>query len=271
MDSSASSSSLYCENIQVNVFVGYDSREDIAYQVAKYSVRKHSPTSNVYPIVMDSLRADGIYTRGKDLLASTAFSTTRYLTPLMAGYKDIALYIDCDVLVTQDVNNILSWDYLNPKIPVWVVQHNFTPKSQTKMDGRRQITYPRKGWMSVALFNCAHTACKALTPEVINSSPIQFLNEMQWCDGYEIGELDRRWNHLVRHHHAPEEDARTLIAPTDKTPAIIHWTLGGQWLGDQPEQDYDALWRTYRDEWERVKAMRAGMEVTYEIMMEEKS
>lgn len=240
-------------------FVGYDSREDIAYKVCKYSILKHSPSSTVYPVVMDALRADSIYTRGKDLLASTAFSTTRYLTPLMAGYDGWALYMDSDVLVTQDVDDLLSlpagvsaaYQQLHPS-PVWVVKHDFTPLAGTKMDGRKQISYPRKGWMSVALFNCAHPACKALTPDVINSKPIPYLNEMRWCDDYEIGELPRRWNHLVRYHRAPEEDARTLTKPTDKTPAIIHWTMGGKWLEDQPEQDYDCLWDAYKSEMEGI-------------------
>lgn len=235
----------------IKVFIGYDSREDIAYHVAKHSVLKYCPNALVYPLVMDYLRAEGVYTRGKDILASTAFATTRYLVPYLSHFEGLSLYMDCDMLLTRSVEEVFSMavgDY-----PVWVVQNNFTPKVFNKMDNRTQVAYPKKGWMSFALFNCGHLLCKNLTPSLVNCAPIPYLNEMQWCVG-DIGELPKAWNHLVRYHNAPEEDAKTLVTPTAMTPANIHFTLGGPWLEDQPDQDYDNLWRAARAEMELANA-----------------
>jgi hypothetical protein len=62
----------------MNVFVGYDSREDIAYRVCKYSILKHNSLLNVIPIVQKELRSDGLYYREVDVLSSTEFSLTRF-------------------------------------------------------------------------------------------------------------------------------------------------------------------------------------------------
>ena len=60
----------------MKVFVGYDIREDIAYQVCEYSVKKHQPEAEVIPIKQRELRDAGIYTRGIDPLSSTEFTFT---------------------------------------------------------------------------------------------------------------------------------------------------------------------------------------------------
>ena len=41
------------------VFIGYDSREDIAFQVAKYSIHKHNPNVEVIPLKLHELREQG--------------------------------------------------------------------------------------------------------------------------------------------------------------------------------------------------------------------
>ena len=52
------------------VYVGYDRREDIAYQVCRQSLlRNASIPLDIEPLVQDSLRAQGVYTRGVDPLA----------------------------------------------------------------------------------------------------------------------------------------------------------------------------------------------------------
>ncbi len=40
----------------MKVFVGYDSREDIAYRVCEYSIKKHCPNADVVPLVQEDLR-----------------------------------------------------------------------------------------------------------------------------------------------------------------------------------------------------------------------
>jgi hypothetical protein len=41
----------------MKIFVGYDTREDIKYQVCEYSIKQHQPKSEVLPLKMKELRA----------------------------------------------------------------------------------------------------------------------------------------------------------------------------------------------------------------------
>ena len=53
------------------VFVGYDTREDIAYQVCEYSIKRYDPDINIVPLIQQELRQKKIYWREIDKLAST--------------------------------------------------------------------------------------------------------------------------------------------------------------------------------------------------------
>ena len=71
---------------QLKVFVGFDSREEIAWQVCRHSLLRHSDARvDVIPLRQDVLRELGLYTRPHDLGASTEFSLTRFLTPYLAA------------------------------------------------------------------------------------------------------------------------------------------------------------------------------------------
>ena len=63
------------------VFVGYDPREDIAYQVCKHSIARRNKEVLVRPLVQKELREAGWYTRPVDPLSSTEFTFTRFLIP----------------------------------------------------------------------------------------------------------------------------------------------------------------------------------------------
>ena len=78
----------------MKVFVGWDSREDIAFQVAKHSIQTHNPDVQVYPLKLPTLQELGIYTRGVDAKASTEFTFSRFFVPMLTGYKGWALFID---------------------------------------------------------------------------------------------------------------------------------------------------------------------------------
>ncbi|MAH08026.1 hypothetical protein CMI38_07305, partial [Candidatus Pacearchaeota archaeon] len=53
------------------IYVGYDPREDLAYNVLKHSALKHtSGPINVYPIKQDLLRRIGLYRRAWQLGSS---------------------------------------------------------------------------------------------------------------------------------------------------------------------------------------------------------
>ena len=58
----------------MKIYVGWDSREDIAYQVCEHSIKRRDPSAEVIPLKQNDMRAQGIYTREKDKLASTEFT-----------------------------------------------------------------------------------------------------------------------------------------------------------------------------------------------------
>ena len=69
----------------MKVFVGYDPREDIAYQVCKHSIEARSKDAEVIPLKQSDLRNSGWYTRPVDKLASTEFTFTRFLVPELSN------------------------------------------------------------------------------------------------------------------------------------------------------------------------------------------
>jgi hypothetical protein len=83
------------ENVNpFKIFIGWDRREDIAYQVAKKSIEdRASIPVEIIPLKQHELRDTGIYTRPTDKLASTEFTFTRYLVPYLADYKGWALFM----------------------------------------------------------------------------------------------------------------------------------------------------------------------------------
>ncbi len=83
------------------IFVGWDSREPIAYEVCKYSIQKHSPTAMVNPLKQDLMRELGLYWRPIDKKASTEFTFTRFFTPMLAGFEDWVLFCDSDFISQQ--------------------------------------------------------------------------------------------------------------------------------------------------------------------------
>lgn len=236
------------------VYIGYDNREDIAFKVAQYSIKKHSRASEVIPLIADQLRAYDYYMRTKDLLASTDFSLTRYLVPFIARQTDVnhyyAVFCDCDILCTENINDMAKT--IDPAKAVHVVQHEYEPKTDTKMDGATQHKYYRKNWYSVVVWTVGHPALDILTPEYINSpstTPAD-LHQFRWIDDKEIGELPEKWNHLVGEYKAPDGNAETLTQRTMRTPSILHYTLGGVWMEEPGSMDYAKLWQKYRAEME---------------------
>ena len=73
----------------MKIYVGYDTREDIAYQVCEYSAIKHSKDAEVIPLNQTRLRQDKWYWRELDKLASTEFTFTRFLVPALASFSFI--------------------------------------------------------------------------------------------------------------------------------------------------------------------------------------
>ena len=220
------------------VFIGFDSREEEAFNVLKYSILKHSPYADIRALVQSELREKGIYTREKDN-AATEFSLTRFLVPYLMDYKGYAVFIDCDMLWTINIAELGEYAEDNKECAVNVVKHNHQPCELVKMDNQKQTVYPRKNWSSVMLFNCGHEKNKNLTPEVVNSVQPSFLHRFEWLRDELIGELPITFNFLVDYYKK---------LPDNILPSNIHFTSGGPWFDEHKDCDYSEIWFKYRDE-----------------------
>jgi len=215
----------------MKVFVGWDSREDIAYQVCKHSIVSRQPNAEVIPLKQNELREQELYWRDVDKLASTEFTFTRFLIPELVDYNGWALFMDCDMILTTDIKEL--FDQADDKYAVMCVQHDYTPKEGMKMDGKQQTVYPRKNWSSVMLINCAHPSNKTLTKELVNNADTTgaYLHRFSWFKDEEIGELDHTWNYLVG------------VYDDIDVPNLIHYTEGGPWFENYRNCEKDNLWK----------------------------
>jgi len=216
---------------EVKVFIGYDPREDIAYQVCRESLARNSSMwLDIQPIKQAEMREKNLYWREKDPLASTEFSFTRFLTPYLAGYTGWAIFMDCDFLWRGDIAEIKQ--YMDPAYAVCVVKHDYKPKETTKMDGQVQTQYPRKNWSSFMLINCGHRkVIQGLHLEDVNNETGMYLHQMMWA-GEDIGELPIKFNYLEGWYTKDDEP----------NPLAVHFTRGGPWFKDYVDVEYGDEW-----------------------------
>jgi lipopolysaccharide biosynthesis glycosyltransferase len=221
----------------INIYVGYDSREKISSDVCKYSLIKNSTLKlNIEFLKKFELEKKNILYRQNDKLSSTEFTFSRFLVPYLNDYKGWALFCDCDFLWLEDIKNL--FDLVDDKYAVMCVQHDYKPSSITKMDGRRQLLYPKKNWSSMVLWNCSHPENKNVTVEMVNTQTGKFLHRFGWLDDSLIGSIDYSWNWLVGWYKKDKT----------KKPKALHYTEGGPWFDDYKNCEYSEVWKEYESE-----------------------
>ncbi len=215
----------------INVFIGYDPREAVAFSVLAYSIQSRaSEPVTVAPLMLSQLNR--VLPRERHPLQSTDFSFSRFLTPSLSDYAGWSLFMDCDMLMLDDIAKLFS--LRDDRYAVMVVKHNHVPQETTKFLGEPQSKYEKKNWSSVMLFN--NTRCRALTPEYVNTASGLELHQFKWLENEAlIGALPDRWNHLVG-YSAPRDDA-----------ALVHFTLGGPYFDSYRECEYADAWRAERE------------------------
>jgi lipopolysaccharide biosynthesis glycosyltransferase len=217
----------------MKIFVGWDSREDIAYQVCKHSILKRTDADiEIEPLKQEELTAKGLYTRRLDPLSSTEFTFTRFLVPYLMGYNGWAMFVDCDFLFVDDVVKLFRHAQERENCALLVVQHDYKPSSTTKMDNQVQHQYPRKNWSSLIMYNCGHPEMRKLTPDVVNSSTGAFLHRFSWLNDKFIGTIPHQWNWLVNWYKEPHHGK----------PSAIHYTEGGPWFPNYISCEYGGNW-----------------------------
>jgi hypothetical protein len=215
----------------LRVFIGYDSREPIAYHVLAHSIlRRASEPVAIVPLALHSLRR---FTRPRGPTETTEFSLSRFMVPFLCNFEGLAVFMDCDMLAQVDLNELWLPILADPGKAVWCVQHDYVPRQAVKMDGQPQTRYPRKNWSSFMVFDCAQ--CTALTPEYVNTATGAQLHRLAWTTDAQIGALPLDWNWLVG-EYAANPDAR-----------ILHYTNGGPWFPGCEACDQADRWLAARD------------------------
>jgi hypothetical protein len=211
----------------LQVFIGYDPREAVAFHTLAHSIQRHAsiPVA-VAPVMQSQLK--GIYTRPRGATESTEFSLTRFLVPLLSGYRGWSLFMDCDMLCRADIAGLASLTEQAADKAVLVCKHDYTPSPERKFLNQVQTVYPRKNWSSVMLFN--NERCKALSKDYVNSATGLDLQRFSWTSDAQIGDLPLEWNWLVTEYkHNP--DAK-----------IVHFTRGGPYFSEYRDCDYAEDW-----------------------------
>ena len=213
----------------LNVYVGHDEREQLAYEVCEHSIKTRS-CANVIKLSSKDIPE---YVREYNL-QSTDFTYTRFLVPYLNNYKGYAVFCDCDFLFLDDINKLLK--YINLSKAVSVVKHpRYIPNSEIKMDNIIQVPYNIKNWSSLMVFNCEHKDCLNLTPYSINVAPGSYLHQLQWTRDENIGSIPLDWNCLDDYYFLDN-------------PKAIHYTDGGPWFEGYKNTTYSKLWiKEYND------------------------
>ena len=217
----------------IRIFIGYDSREAVAFNVLSHSIQtRASEPVEIVPLMLSQLRS--VFKREAHPLQSTEFSFSRFLVPHLSQYEGWSLFCDCDMLMLDDLANL--WKLRDETYAVQVVKHEHNPGETKKFLNKPQSRYEKKNWSSVILFNNAK--CTALTPAYVNTATGLELHQFKWLDDDSlIGELPHRWNHLVDYDPT---------VPPDQV-SLIHFTEGGPYFDDYKECSYADLWFAERE------------------------
>lgn len=214
----------------LNIVIGYDKNEAVAFHVLAHSIMRHAscPVA-ITPLYRPMLEAKHFYTRPRTHLESTEFSLTRFLTPAITPFGGTSIFMDCDMLVRGDVAELLAASRESPYADVLVVKHHYKPSTGTKFLGQPQTDYPCKNWSSVMAFNGWRTRVQELTPTAVSCMKPSDLHQFKWADS--VANLPTAWNHLVG-EYAPNPDAK-----------LVHWTLGGPWFKGYENTEFAEEWR----------------------------
>jgi lipopolysaccharide biosynthesis glycosyltransferase len=237
--------------IDVTVYMGYDPKEDLAYQVAKHTLIKNaSGPVRVVPLILHKLIQSGAYRRPfhacetghlvddiSGAKMSTEFSLSRFLVPSLADPEEgVVFFVDCDVVFFGDICKLKS-ELLQRSEPwtVACVKHPaYEPKTTTKMDGAVQTNYPRKNWSSFMAFNLRDES-KILSNVRANAMSGSSLHRLDFAY-YDVAEIAPSWNWLVGEQDQPERID------------MAHFTLGGPWFENWDRKEHDEIWmEAYRD------------------------
>ncbi len=210
---------------KINIVVGFDQREAIAYHTFTQSIIEKSSLPVCFiPLAVNTLK--GYTETHKD--RSNDFIYSRFLTPYLNNFNGWAIFADGDMICQSDIREL--WDLRDESKALLVVKHDYVTKANRKYLGNINENYPRKNWSSLILWNCAHPKHRILTPDFIAQQTGQFLHRFSWLDNSDIGDLPKEWNWLA------------IEYPINNSAKIIHYTLGTPCFAEYRDTDMAEIW-----------------------------
>lgn len=160
----------------LNVFVGFDPRQPLAYNVLQSSIHRYaSQAVSVIPLKLEQLPMNR---RGL-----TEFTYSRFLVPFLSNYGGVSIFMDADIVVKGDIYDLAA-------------QASNTHAVQVMQE------QPQFEWASVMLFNCYR--CRKLTIDYIEDVA-NTLFDMAWAKDYGgVGTFSGEWNHCVGYQEPKE-------------------------------------------------------------------
>lgn len=242
----------------IKFFIGFDTREAEAYDVLYASMKKHNSNIEIQPIILSHMQEQGLMTRKfekrggitYDVISnapcSTEFSISRFLTLHLArqqGYR-YAVFMDCDMLVTCDIEEEILQEILGCGAPIFCTKHNYNPSSDIKMDNQVQTRYGMKNWSSLVIYDVYHPYNQTLTLDMVNTARGLDLHQFCWLEDTSVIcplPLDDNgipiYNYLVGEYRKP-----TMV------PKLIHYTEGVPSMSGYEDCLYANLWWDYYNE-----------------------
>ena len=193
----------------LRVFIGYDPRQNVAYNVLQHSLftRCSEPVA-ITPLVLESLpmTRQGL----------TPFTYSRFLVPWLMGYRGFGLFLDLDMLLRGDISNV--FEFADSQYAVQVVKNS-----------------QRFEWASAILFNCAHPANALLTPAYVdNADACQSPHLFDWLDESLIGALPPQWNHTVGYDNArPDAQLVHFTQGVPAHPEVAGCEFHSEWVAER--------------------------------------
>ena len=215
----------------IPIFIGYDSREAIAFHTCVNSIVRHaSQPVSIMPLALNNFKDyTETHTDG-----SNQFIYSRFLVPHLMDYQGQAIFMDGDMIVRGDIAEL--WAMRDLGKDVQVVKHDYKTRMPVKYLGSKNEDYPRKNWSSVMIFNCQNFPTRKLTPDYIQKSTGAHLHRFEWTTDDRVGALPPEWNWLPDEYGA-NPDAN-----------LLHYTLGTPCF-------HEFATTTMADEWHRERML----------------
>lgn len=175
----------------MKVYVGWDAREQTAYDVAVHSLHAYRWDCEVIPLKSDRLYDYGLLRRPTDRRGqhydipsgapiSTDFAISRFLVPHLCQ-EGFALFVDVDVVFMDDVAKLFA--LADPTKAVQVVQHGATQYPQNQLSYTEVV---RAFWDAEGA-NARHGEVVKRLKGLIGAPFLQCKIALAQCDG----DLDR--------------------------------------------------------------------------------